>query len=179
MACNTLTEILKGCTSNAGGVSKVYLANADVIDYAGMVITNGQITSVGLTGGTGATEGFVEFQFNPNTSSFTENTTVSLENSSTFYDQAVIIQLARREVAKRQALLAIAAGQPELVAIVKDSNGIYWAFGFGDDKVYLTGNEGGSGTAKTDLNGYTVTLTSQSAVPAYTVSENQIAGLFI
>ena len=174
MACNTLTEILKGCTSNAGGVVKVYLGNADEIDYDNMVITNGEITTVGLTG---ASAGLVEFQFNPNTSSFTENTTVSLENSSTFYDQAVIIQLARREVAKRQALLNIASGQPELVAIVKDSNGIYWAFGFADDKVFLTGNEGGSGVTKTDLNGYTVTLTSQAAVPAYTITESQIAGL--
>lgn len=179
MACNILTGIAKGCTSNAGGVVKVFLGNSDILDYDALVVTNGVVTTVGLTGGTGATEGLVEFQFNPNTSSYTENTTVSLENSSTFYDQAVVIQLARREVAKRQALLAIAAGQPELIAIVKDSNGIYWAFGFADDKVFLTANESGSGTTKTDFNGYKLTLTSQAAVPAYTISEALVNGLIL
>ena len=65
----------------------------------------------------------------------------------------------------------IASGQPDLTCIVKDSNNLYWAFGFTEDKINLTGGGGGSGTAKSDLNGYTLTLTSEAALPAYEIDE--------
>lgn len=173
MACNTLKEILKNCDSNAGGIVKMYINNSDAIDYTSIVESDGVITAVDLVGA----DGFVEFQFNPNTSNFTENTTIDLTTGSTFYEQVITIVLNRREATKRQSLLLIADGQPELTIIIKDSNGLYWGFGFSDDKVFLTGNEGGTGTAKTDHNGYTLTFTSEASIPAYEIDEDIIAGL--
>jgi hypothetical protein len=165
MACNTLTSILKGCDSNSGGIVAFYIVPADGV--TGFTEATGEISAITMA----ALTTFEAFEFNRNTSSYTEDMTISLENSSTFYNQTVTIQLARREATKRQALLLVAAGQQPLTCIVKDSNGLYWAFGFDDDKVYLTGNAGGSGTAKADLNGYTLTFTSESATPAYEVDE--------
>lgn len=174
MACNILEEILKGCEGNAGGVVKFYINNADSIESS--TIVDGVVT--GATIGTGITASqFVEFQFNPNTSNYTENSTIDLTTESTFYTQTITLQLARREAAKRQKLLLVALGQPELTVIVKDSNGLFWIFGLDDDKVYLTGNEGGSGTAKTDLNGYILTFTCESATPAYEISEAAVNSL--
>jgi hypothetical protein len=166
MACNTLEEILKGCDGNLGGIVKAWFNNGDAIETYGA--TGGTVTSI--TGASGAGD-FVEFQFNPNTSNYTETTNVDLTTESTFYTQTITIQLARREAYKRQRLLLIAQSQPALSVILKDSNGLYWAFGFDDDKVYLTGNEGGSGTAKADLNGYVLTFTCESATPAYEITE--------
>jgi len=65
----------------------------------------------------------------------------------------------------------LALGQPGLTFVIKDSNGLYWLFGSDDDKVYLTGNEGGSGTAKADLNGYTLTFTCEDAKPVFEIQE--------
>lgn len=174
MACNTLKEILKNCDGNAGGVVKFFINNSDAIDYSSIAESEGVLTNIDLDG---SGNEFVEFQFNPNTSNFTENTPIDLVTGSTIYEQVITIVLNRREATKRQSLLLIADGQPELVIIIKDSNGLFWGFGFGDDKVYLTGNEGGSGTAKTDHNGYTLTFTSQSSIPAYEIDKDIIAGL--
>tara|TARA_R110000851_G_scaffold133851_2_gene268869 strand:- start:643 stop:1161 length:519 start_codon:yes stop_codon:yes gene_type:complete len=161
MACNTLTEILKGCEGNLGGLTKLWIGNGDSITAS--TIVDGEVT------GATATEVFVEYQFNPNTSNFVESTTVDLATSSTFYTSVITLQLARREAAKRQSLLLIAKGQPELSIMVKDSNGTYWMFGLNDDKVFLTGDEGGSGQAKADLNGYLLTFTAETAEPALQV----------
>lgn len=165
MACNTLTSILKGCESNAGGIVTFYIVPST--EVASFVEATGQISAITMN----ALVTFETFEFNRNTSNYTEDMTVSLENSSTFYNQTITIQLARREATKRQALLLVSAGQQPLTCIVKDSNGLYWGFGFDDDKVYFTGNAGGSGTAKSDLNGYTLTFTCESATPAYEVDE--------
>jgi hypothetical protein len=174
MACNSLLEILKSCSGNLGGIVKFWVNNGDAIDMSSVTTSNGVVTAAALEGTASA---FVEYQFNPNTSNYVETGTIDLVNGSTFYSQVITLQLNRREAAKRQSLLLIALGQPGLTTIVKDSNGLYWIFGLDDDKVFLTGNEGGSGTAKADLNGYTLTLTAESATPAYVITEAVVNGL--
>lgn len=175
MSCNTLSEILKDCAGNLGGIVKAYFNHGDAIDQETVTIANGIVTAADLAASPG--DPFVEFQFNPNTSNYAETTNVDLTTGSTFYTYTITIQLARREAAKRQSLLLIAQGQPDLTVIVKDSNGKYWIFGLSDDKVHLTGSEGGSGQAKGDLNGYTLTFTIEDAQPAYEVQESVVEGL--
>lgn len=174
MACNTLESILKSCTGNLGGITKLWINNGDALSTSSLTVSDGVLTAATLEG---TAAGFVEFQFNPNTSNYTENATIDLGTGSTFYDQVITLVLNKREAAKRQKLLLIALGQPGLTVIVKDSNGIHWIFGLYDDKVYLTGNEGGSGTAKADHNGYTLTLTGQDANPALEIDPDIIAAL--
>lgn len=169
--CNSLTQILKSCDNNAGGVVKFYIIPADYV--TGFTASTGTITNISLSG----SSTFVEYEFNRGTSNYEEVPTINLQNGSTFYAQTINLQLARREAVKRQSLLLIASGQPDLTIIVKDSNGLYWGFGFPEDKVNLTGGGGGSGTAKADLNGYSLIFTSESAEPAYEVDDAIIAGL--
>jgi hypothetical protein len=174
MACNSLLEILKSCDGNLGGVTKFWINNGDAIDPASVTSANGIVTAATLEL---TASPFVEYQFNPNTSNYAETGTIDLVNGSTFYNQVITLQLNRREASKRQSLLLITSSQPGLTCIVKDSNGLYWIFGLDADKVYLTGNEGGSGTAKGDLNGYTLTFTAESATPAYVINEAVVTAL--
>lgn len=174
MACNTLQEILKSCDKNLGGIVKVWFNNGDAIDSNSVTIAAGVVTAATLSG---TAADFVEFQFNPDTSNYAETTPIDLTTGSTYYEQIITLVLNRREATKRQRLLLIADGQPALTIIVKDSNGIYWIFGLGDDKMYLTANESGSGTAKADLNGYTLTFTCRDANPAYTINEAVVTAL--
>jgi len=169
--CNSLTSILKSCDNNSGGIVKFYVIPADYI--TGFTASTGTITNVALSG----SSQFEEFEFNRNTGNYEEVPTINLQNGSTFYAQTINLQLARREAVKRQALLLIAAGQPDLTIIVKDSNGLYWGFGFGEDKINLTAGGGGSGTAKADLNGYSLVLSAESSEPAFEVDDAIIAGL--
>jgi hypothetical protein len=169
--CNTLTDILKGCTSNAGGLTKFYVAPKCFV--TGFTQSAGTITTIAMSG----SSTFVEYEFNRGTSNYEEVPTINLQNGSTFYLDTINLQLARREAAKRQSLLLIATGQPDLVVMVLDSNGLYWGFGFENDSVNLSGGGGGSGTAKADLNGYILTFTSESANPAYEISGVAVASV--
>lgn len=138
---------------------------------AQVTVTNGVVTAMALES---TAAGFVEYQFNPNTSNYAEEVTVDLTTGSTYYAQTVTLSLNRREAAKRQSLLLIALGQPGLTIIVKDSNGLFWVFGLNDDKMFLTGNTGGSGTAKADHNGYVLTFTGEDVAPAFEVENQQV-----
>jgi len=169
--CNSLLGITKSCDNNAGGLVKFYVIPADYV--TGFTASSGVITAIDLSG----TSTFVEYEFNRGTSSYEEVPTINLQNGSTFYNDTITLQIARRDAVKRQSLILIAAGQPDLTVIVKDSNGLYWGFGFDEDKVNLTTGGGGSGLAKADFNGYTLTLTSEAANPAYEVDDAIIAGL--
>jgi hypothetical protein len=177
MACNTLQNILKSCDGNAGGIVEFYINNSDAVESFGLT-SSGEIDSI-IIGSMSAD--FVKFEFNPNTSNYTENEVINLQNGTTYYEPVITLQLARRENLKRQKLLLISKGQPKLTIIVKDSNGLFWGFGFGDDKMYLTNNEGGSGQAKGDLNGYTLTFSvgdgGGSSEPAYEIDPTIIPGI--
>ena len=176
MACNTLLAITKGCSSNAGGIVKAWFGNGDAIDTDSVTtdIVDGSITAASLLT---SADPFVEFSFQNDSCSYTENTVVDLTAGTSVYDQVITLFFPRREATKRQRLLLITSAQPELTVILKDSNGLYWIFGLDDKKVYLTGNEGGSGANLKEANGYTLTFTCTSATPAYEVDEAVIAGL--
>ena len=169
--CNSLTSILKSCDNNSGGIVKFYVIPSDYV--TGFTSAAGVITGITLSG----SAQFEEFEFNRNTGNFEEVPTINLQNGSTFYAQTINLQLARREAVKRQSLLLIAAGQPDLTIMIKDSNGLYWGFGFGEDKVNLTGGGGGSGTAKADLNGYSLIFGAEASEPAFEIDDAIIPAL--
>ena len=65
----------------------------------------------------------------------------------------------RMEAAKRVEIMAMAQG--ELVAIVKDANGLYWFLGY-DEPLAISAGDGLTGTARADRNGYSATLQDNS-----------------
>jgi hypothetical protein len=78
------------------------------------------------------------------------------------------------ETAKRVEITALA--QNELVLIIKDANGKYWLLGK-DEPVMATAGEGVSGTARSDRNGYSITLQDTSLEMPYEVEADVVAGL--
>ena len=55
----------------------------------------------------------------------------------------------------------VAMAQADLYAIVEDNNGLYWLLGL-DNPLELSAGDGTTGTARTDRNGYSVTLQDDS-----------------
>jgi len=117
---------------------------------------------------------FYEIQTNKNVSNFTESVQVDMNNGTTFFNQVVNLVLSRRENIKREFIEKLVDGQKQLLIVVLDSNGNYWLFGLYEG-CYVTAIEGGSGTAKADQNGYSVTFTSMEPEQAYEVTPNAIA----
>lgn len=172
--CNALTNGLqKSCDNNSGGVNKVFLAdfaNATPILATSSTFPNDEwINAITMAAPGGVTASFYEIQTNKNVCNFQETVAIDLTNGTTFFNQVVNIVLSRRETTKRAFIEKLIAGQKQLACIVLDSNGIYWYFGL-EEGGYITAIDGGSGTAKADANGYTVTLTAMEPDQAYQVN---------
>lgn len=171
MSCNTgLVGITKGCTNNIGGITNFYIAPSEFVSAS--TVTSGTVTSITMSG----SSKFVEFEFNKNTANYVEDGTISLENGSTFFSQTVSLVIPRREVAKRNSIALIAAGQRDLDIIVKDSNGLFWYIGYANS-ANLTALGEGSGTAKADGSKYSLTFLAEEPEMMYEVNSAIIAGI--
>ena len=78
------------------------------------------------------------------------------------------------ETAKRVEISALAVN--DLVAIVKDANGIYWYLGY-DEPVNASAGDGQTGTARGDANRYTITLQDNSKEMPMEVDSTIVAAL--
>jgi hypothetical protein len=176
--CNALSAGLsKSCETNAGGINKIYITDFEnvtsyTIGAATAPQTGDWIDALTLNGSTK----FYEFQTNKNVCNFTESVAIDLNNGTTFFNQVVSLVLSRRETTKRTAIEKLVDGQKQLLIIVLDSNGNYWLFGKQEGS-YVTAIEGGSGTAKADANGYTITFTAMEPDQAWGVDPTIISAI--
>jgi hypothetical protein len=177
--CNALSAGLdKSCDNNAGGVNKIYVTDFDNVAFSGITIgaatspqTGDWVDAITMTSGD-----FYEVKTNKNVCNFTETVAVDLANGTTYFNQIVTLELSKRETTKRTFIDKLIAGQKQLRLIVLDSNGNYWLFGY-TEGAYVTAIEGGSGTAKADKNGYTVTFTAMEPLQAWQVDPTAISSI--
>lgn len=164
--CDILTGgIAKTCDNNVGGIKKLYLTEKENVTSFTLASPGNYIDDFTMDG----SAVFYEFEFNKNTSTFTEVTTMDPTNGTELCTQTITLFLTRREKAKRDKLLLLGKFK-ELVCIIKDSNDIYWYFGE-TGGVMLTEKNSETGTAKTDKNGYTLTFVGEEPEDANTVLE--------
>lgn len=110
---------------------------------------------------TGVTSGLTwnKLAFRKNISNFTSTGNVDDANGISYVSTEVNFTFNKMQTASRIAISALAMSGVALV--VKDSNQKYWAFGI-DEPVVTTAYGGETGTAATDPNHYTITLTDTS-----------------
>ncbi len=177
MACicaNLLTEGIDVlCENNAGGVLRILVADkCQITDYTETV--PGIIDAVTME----TTSQFFEINTQRLTANYEENETNNFDNGSKFYDYIINLVVARRDVARRNAIAGLGAGQKDLIFIVQDSNGTEWGIGF-DEGMKLATTTGGSGTKKEDLNGYTIQFNGTSSELMPTVDPSIITALLV
>lgn len=176
--CNALTAgLTKSCETNSGGVNKIYITDfANVTSVILGASTSPQvgdwIDTITLDG----TTKFYEFQTNKNVCNFQETVAIDMVAGTTFFNQVFTLVLSRRETTKRTAIEKLVAGQKQLALIILDSNGNYWYSGLSEGS-YVTAIDGGTGTAKADANGYTITFTAMEPAQAYGVDPTIISAL--
>ena len=181
MSCLLINGITKGCRDNIGGINTVYLANkelvASVIVGGGSPSDPGMVTTITTENslGTPAPE-FYEFQVNKNSSNWVDTASVIASNGGTFYSPAVTMVFSKNDSTKVNTVKLI--GQSTLVAIVKNNDGKYFLLGE-TNGLELSAGGYASGTAFTDLNGFTLTLTGGETHPAYEVDSSLITGSLI
>lgn len=156
MPCSqTLSGILRDCSSNLGGIKNAFIANFD--DVASITETSGKITAITMasTGTSGATAKFKKYHFRKGTGSVTSTLNVDPATGVNFVQSDIILQFSKMETAKRVEIAALA--QAELAVIIEDMNGIFWYYGR-KEGVAASAGTGQTGTARTDGNYYQITL---------------------
>lgn len=153
MACSiVLNGLLLGCESSQGGIEEVYIAPyADVT----ATVAEGVVTGITMAGETK----FKKYQFRRGTGSMTSTLSADETTGVRYYTTEVALVFTRMESAKRTEVAALSVGQ--LAVIVKDKNGKLWYTTQGG---YASASAGtaNSGTASTDSNNYSLTLSSET-----------------
>ena len=182
MACTTyLTGFSTSCGSNLPSIKKLYVGtfesstftytyqqnseSQDVLDADGNKI----IEAVsGATLKSGADK-WVEFQFRKNSSSMDTEMTVN-DNGSHYYTNSATCTFAKIEDSKRLALQSVASGECSMIIV--DSNNQTWLIG-AENPVSLTTLSGSTGTAISDSNQYSVTLSAEEPTMPILIEADQ------
>ncbi len=151
-----------------GGITEVLLANRE--DVSAVTANTGKITEITMA----SSAKFKRYTFARNTGSMASTYTIDQASGVKYVTTDLLLQFNRMETAKRVEISALAVN--DLVAIVKDANGIYWYLGY-DEPVNASAGDGQTGTARGDANRYTITLQDNSKEMPMEVDSTIIAAL--
>lgn len=154
MSCIT-SGVTRDCSTKiSGGSNLLYVVDrADIASLAYAV--DGSVNAIVMV----AAKVFYKFAFAPNTSSFTETT--ANENGATQVTQEYVFSMRGRSQTYRNAVEELTNCNCGMTVIHGENTGLLWIWGYDEtEEAFLTANVGTSGTAKTDPNQETVTLTA-------------------
>ena len=163
MAClQTLAGIASDCSTSMGGVKKVYIA-----DYSAKAatITSGEVSEFS------ASTQWHEYYIRKNTSSFTSTLNVDPANGVNYVSTELSLVFTKMDTAKRIEMSALVVA--DVMCVVEDANGNRWFLGY-NEPVTASAGTGETGTAKTDGNKYTLTLTDESETFPYKVKDDVV-----
>lgn len=174
MACQSLTlgSIDARCDASVGGIKRILLANRDDVT-ATIDPTTKEISAITLATG----KHFVEWKFRKNTGSYTSTATVdpTIGNSAVTTD--VNLQFSRAENTKRLEIQT--ALNASAVVIVEDMYGQHIYLGL-DNEVTITSAVMQSGTATSDLSGFTLTFQDVAEeLPHFIAEDVDVDGLLV
>lgn len=155
----TLSGLNAGCKDSVGGVAKVWLA-----DFASVTWSINEST---YTATPDATSGFKVYNLRRGAGSMTSTLTVN-DNAGSYFTTEIAMNFLKMETAKRLEVMAMLMGQ--CTGIVKDRNGKYWAIGISNPLEGGAGT-GETGTAASDANQYTVTISVDDAELPYEITD--------
>ena len=151
-----------------GGILEVLLANRE--DIASVSAETGKISGITME----ASAKFKRYTFARNTGSMTSTYTIDQASGVKYVTTDLVLQFNRMETTKRVEITALSVN--DLVAIVKDANGVYWYLGY-DEPVNASAGDGQTGTARGDANRYSITLQDISKEMPMEVDASVIEGL--
>lgn len=155
----TLTGLNAGCKDSVGGVAKIWLADQSAVEWA--------VDSSTHTIAPEATSAFKVYNLRRGAASMTSTLTVN-DNAGSYFTTEIAMNFLKMETAKRLEVMAMLMGQT--TGIVKDMNGKYWAVGV-ENPLEGSAGEGSTGTAVSDANQYSVTISVDDPELPYEVTD--------
>jgi hypothetical protein len=157
MACDISRGRLEECKDSVGGISAVYFVNKG--DLGAITYDATDTDVIDAVAGTPSA-----YKFDVRgTSSFTETPTVSRDNGTAFFEQAMELVLPKLTKKDHNTVKLLAYGSPHV--IIEDNNGNFFLSGleYGMD---ISGGSIATGAAMGDMSGYTLSFTGMEKVPA-------------
>lgn len=150
----TVSAIDARCEGSVGGIKEIYVIANDDVASVSLNEATGVITDVILA----SENKFQKWLFRPNTGSYTSTRSGDLTTGNSTVTTDVALQFSKAEAEKRLAIQSMINGGACI--IIKDMYGQYILLGKGDgrNEVYVTDAVMQSGTATTDLSGFTLTF---------------------
>ena len=162
MACQLTSAIALDCIDSIGGVKAAYIGVNVAISSVSYDANNM------ITGMTGATGTFYQYELPKDTASFVETFNISNTNGTAFYDQALTINIQKLTAEKRNQLLLLSRNR-DIKVIFQDNNDNYWFMGKDRGGVISAGTAV-TGTAPGDANQYSITISAQEPDMVYQLS---------
>ena len=157
MACNTVTlnGIDAKCDKSVGGIKRILIAQKDDVQTITVDSTTGVIDTINMVSG----KTFVEWLFRRNTANYSTSMSSDAAIGNSIITTDLNLQFTKAEATKRLEIQS--AINAAAVVIIEDMYGQYILLGK-DNEVTVTSVNQQSGTAMTDLNGYTLTFQDTS-----------------
>ena len=156
----TLSGLNAGCKDSVGGVAKIWLADQASISWTKDAST--------YTIKPDSTSAFKVYNLRRGAASMTSTLTVN-DNSGNFFSTEIAMNFLKMETSKRLEVMAMLMGQ--CTGVVKDNNGKYWAVGV-EHPLEGSAGTGETGTASSDANQYTVTISVDEAELPFEITDS-------
>lgn len=155
MACELTTGFDLDCKDGIGGIKEIFLA-AHTEVQTNVTIASNVITALG-------TMTLYRINLPRGTGSYTENITADPAAGTGFWAQELQVTLHKISTAKNAEITLWL--KQRLCIFIRDQNDNVRLMGR-QDACHVTGGTSVTGTAKGDLNGYTLTFTAEEKLPA-------------
>lgn len=157
MACDLAIGRVEPCKDSVGGLKNLYFVN-----YGDLGAITYDVTNSDVIDSVAGTPDAYKYEIK-GASSFTQNIQSSRDTGTTAFEQVVEVTLKKLTIADHKELKILAFGRPHV--IVEDYNGNFFLAGL-EHGAEVTGGTIVTGTAMSDLSGYTLTLTGMERTPA-------------
>ena len=162
MSCDIAKGRLEPCKDSVGGLKSLYFINFGDVASVTKLDTEGNEDVIDTITPLAATADAYKYDIK-GASSFTQNIQSSRDTGTTAFEQVIEVTLKKLSIADHKELKILAFGRPHV--IIEDNNGNYFLAGL-EHGADVTGGTIVTGTAMSDLSGYTLTLTGMEKAPA-------------
>jgi hypothetical protein len=167
MSCDIANGRLEACKDSVSGLDAIYIINYG--DYNPDPVSLGGNVTYSATAGledviTEIASVSTVYKFElKGANSFEQTIQTSRDNGTTFFEQALTIQLKKQDAATHKTIKLLAYGRPHIIVRTRGNQFFIAGLQRGCD---VTAGTVSSGTAMGDFNGYNLTFTGMENVPA-------------
>lgn len=157
MACDIANGRLEACKDSVSGIDAIYFINYG-IEYPDNVTIDldGVVTAV-----LGVTD-LYKYELK-GANSFDQTIQSSRDNGTTFFEQVLVAQLKKQDIATHKTVKLLAYGRPHIVVRTRNLQFFLMGLERGAD---VTAGTISTGAALGDFNGYNLTFTAMENTPA-------------